>query len=154
MTGYKILKKISQLEILSHLLTHSLTRSLTTVASLEPKRSSAWSPFYATTTNSSVGCTFWGSDKCAPCAPCLSFYLQSGWLSSSSSIETIPGINFPYQHFSVDITKLFQKALMLLKERGAYTLQPSEHPAVSTELRLVESQISQLQQRLYTCCII
>ena len=67
----------------------SLTHSLTTVASLEPKRSSAWSPFYATTTNSPVGCAFWGSDECAPCTPCLFFYLQSVCLSSSSSNETI-----------------------------------------------------------------
>jgi len=40
-----------------------LTDSLTTVASLEPKRSSAWPRFYATTTNSPVGCAFLGSDK-------------------------------------------------------------------------------------------
>ena len=67
----------------------SLPHSLTTVVSLEPKRSSARSPFYATTTNSPVGCAFWGSDEFTPCAPCLFFYLQSGCLSSSSSNETI-----------------------------------------------------------------
>ena len=49
------------------------------------KRSSAQSPFYATTTNSPVESAFWGSDKCTPCAPCLFFYLQSGCLSSLSN---------------------------------------------------------------------
>ena len=83
--GYKIFKNCQKSPILSHCLTHCLT----TVASLEPKQSCARSPFYATTTNSPVGCAFWDSDECMPCAPCLSFYLQSGWLSSSSSIETI-----------------------------------------------------------------
>ena len=33
------------------------------------------------------------------------------------------GINFLYQHFSVDTTKLFQKALMLLKEQGTYNFK-------------------------------
>ena len=33
------------------------------------------------------------------------------------------GISFLYQHFSVDTTKLFQKAVMLLKERGAYNFK-------------------------------
>ena len=66
-----------------------LTHSLTTVTSLEPKRSSTQSPFYATTTNSLLGCAFWGSDECTPCAPCLFFYLQSGYLSSSSFNEII-----------------------------------------------------------------
>ena len=84
--GYRIFFKSSKLEISSHSLTHSLT----TVANLEPKRSSTQSPFYAATTNSLVGCAFWGSDDCAPCVPCLFFYLQSGCLSSSSSNETIP----------------------------------------------------------------
>ena len=83
--GYKIFKHRQKLQILSHCLTHCLT----TVASPEPKRSSARSPLYATTANSPVGCAFWGSDKCMPCAPCLFFYLQSGCLSSSSSNETI-----------------------------------------------------------------
>jgi len=44
-------------------LTASLPHSLTTVASLEPKQKGAQPPFYTTTTNSSVGCAFWGSDK-------------------------------------------------------------------------------------------
>ena len=48
-------KNFSKLKISSH--------SLTTVASLEPKRSREWPPFYGTTTNSPVGCAFWGSDK-------------------------------------------------------------------------------------------
>ena len=96
--GYRIFFKSSKLEISSHSLTdhrttdrptNPPTHSLTTVTSLEPKRSSARSPFYATTTNSLVGCAFWGSDECASCAPCLFFYLQSGCLSSSSSNETI-----------------------------------------------------------------
>ena len=91
--GYKINKNIEFLKNRQNSkfrLTHSLTYSLITATSLEPKRSSARSPFYATTTNSSVGCAFWGSDECAPCAPGLFFYLQSGCLSSSSSNETIP----------------------------------------------------------------
>ena len=87
--GYKIFKNRQKFQFLSHCLTHCFTHCLTTVTSLEHKRSSAQSPFYATTTNSPVGCAFWGSNECMPCAPCLSFYLQSGWLSSSS-IETIP----------------------------------------------------------------
>ena len=83
--GYRIFLKIVKTQNFV-----SLTYSPTTVASLEPKRSNAWSPFYATTANSQVGCAFWGSDECAPCAPCLFFYLQPSCLSSSSSNETIP----------------------------------------------------------------
>jgi len=40
-----------------------ITASLITVASLEPKQKGAQSPFYATATNSLVGCAFWGSDE-------------------------------------------------------------------------------------------
>ena len=76
--------KIAKTQILA-----SLPHSLTTVASLEPKRSSTRPPFYATITNSPVGCAFWGSDECVLSVPCLFFYLQSGYLSSSSSNETI-----------------------------------------------------------------
>ena len=36
--------------------------SLTTVTRPEAKRSSAQPPFYATITNSPVGCAFWGSN--------------------------------------------------------------------------------------------
>ena len=56
--------------------------------SLEAKRSNAQPPFYATITNSPVGCAFWGSNECRPSAPCLFFHLQSGCLSSSYN-ETI-----------------------------------------------------------------
>ena len=31
------------------------------------------------------GMSLWDSDKCTPCVPCLFFYLQSGYLSSSSN---------------------------------------------------------------------
>ena len=85
-TGYKNLQnlKFHLTHSLTHSFTHSLNRSLTrslihsltTVARLEPKRSSARSPFYATTTNSPEGCAFWGSDECTPCAAFLSFYLS------------------------------------------------------------------------------
>ena len=92
-------------------LTALLIYSLTTVASLEPKRSSERSPFYATTTNSPVGCAFWGSDECTPCAPCLFFYLQSGCLSSSSN-KTISRRKFSISTLSlssiIDATKLFK----------------------------------------------
>ena len=37
----------------------------------------------------SVACAFWGSNKFVPFAPLLSFYLQSGWLSSSSFNEAL-----------------------------------------------------------------
>ena len=67
-------------------LTDCLTASLTTVARLEAKRNSAWSPFYATITNSPVEC---GSDECRPSVPCPFFYVQSSYLSFSSSNETI-----------------------------------------------------------------
>ena len=60
----------------------SLTASLTTVARLQAKRSSAQPLFYATITNSPVGCAFWGFDECRSSAPCLFFHLQSGCLSS------------------------------------------------------------------------
>ena len=86
--GYNFFLRSPKTQILVSL-PHCFTHCLTTVASLGPRRSSAQSPFYATTTNSLVGCSFWGSDECTPCASCLSFYLQSNWLSSSSSIETI-----------------------------------------------------------------
>ena len=38
-------------------------------------------------------------------------------------LKPYQGVNFPYQHLSVDITKLFQKALMLLKEWGTYNFK-------------------------------
>ena len=106
---YRIFKRPPNLEILPHSLTHCLT----TVASLEPKRSSTRSPFYPTTTNLPVGCAFWGSDKCTPCTPCLFFYLQSGYLSSSSN-ETISRrvSTLSLTSIIIDTTKLF-KALRL-----------------------------------------
>ena len=83
--GYRILKKSPIFEFY----TDCLTALLTTVASLEAKQNSARPPFYATITNSPVGCgAFWGSDECVPYVPCLFFFLQSGCLSSSSN-ETI-----------------------------------------------------------------
>ena len=80
--GYRISKNCQNSNF-SH------TTSLTTVSRLEAKQSSTWSPFYATVTNSLVGCAFWSSNECRPSAPCLFFYLQSVCLSSSSSNETI-----------------------------------------------------------------
>jgi len=53
-----------------------LTASLTTVASLEAKRKGAQPQFYTTTTNSPVGCAFWGSNKWGASAP--------GWFLFSS----------------------------------------------------------------------
>ena len=46
---------------------------------------------------------------------------QVGCLLQAS--KPYQGINFPYQHFSVDTTKLFQKALILLKEWGTYNFK-------------------------------
>ena len=39
------------------------------------------------------------------------------------ALKPYQSVNFPYQHFSVDTTKLFQKPLMLLKEQGAYNFK-------------------------------
>ena len=50
-----------------------LTASLVPVERLEAKQSSAQPPFYATITNSPVGCAFQSSNKCRPAAPCLLF---------------------------------------------------------------------------------
>ena len=50
--------------------THSLTHSL--YASLSCKATEQTKQFYDTRINSQVGCAFWGSDECAPSAPCLS----------------------------------------------------------------------------------
>ena len=93
--GYRNLKKLSKLEISSHCLTHSLT----TVASLEPKRSSARSPFYTTTTNSPMGCAFWGSGKCTPCAPCLLFIFNQAACLLVHPMKPYRGVNFPYHTF-------------------------------------------------------
>ena len=54
------------------------------------------------------------------CPVCLVFpfiFNQVGHLLLQA-LKPYRGVNFPYQHFSVDTTKLFQKALMLLKERA------------------------------------
>ena len=59
--GYRIFKNRQNLIF-------GLTASLTTVARLETKRSSARPPFYATITDSPMGCAFWGSDECRPSA--------------------------------------------------------------------------------------
>ena len=91
--GYKFLK-IVKTQILD-----SLSHSLTTVASLEPKRSSAQSPFYATITNSPVGCAFWGSDECVPSAPCLVFIFNQAACLLLHPTKSYRGVNFPYQHF-------------------------------------------------------
>jgi len=65
-----VFKKFAKLEISSH----SLIYYLTTIASLEPKRSSEQPKFYGTTTNSLVRCGFWGSDECRAFAPRCSCY--------------------------------------------------------------------------------
>ena len=92
--GYKIFKKSPNLVQPPHSLP-------TTVTSLEPKRSSARSPFYATTTSSPVGCAFWGSDECTYVLCALSFLLSSIRLLAGLLHPTKPyrGFNFPYQHF-------------------------------------------------------
>ena len=97
MTGY--IEFFFKCQNLNFSLTDCLAASLTTVARVEAKRSSVWSPFYATITNSPVGYAFWGSGKCRSSAPCLFFYLQSGCLSSFSSNKPYRGVNFPYQRF-------------------------------------------------------
>ena len=113
--GYKILKNCQNSNF-------CLTASLTTVASLEPKRSSAQSPFYTTITNSPVGCAFWVPTSVCPVHIVFPFiFNQVGCLLQAS--KPYRGINFLYQYFSVDTTKLFQKALMLLKEQGAYNFK-------------------------------
>ena len=89
-----------------------LTHLLTTFASIEAKQSSTKPPFYATITNSLVGCAFWSSEECVPSVPCLFFYLQSGCLSSSSSNETISRHYFSISTLSlssiIDATNLFK----------------------------------------------
>ena len=97
----------------THTPIHPLTHSLTTVASLEPKRSSALSPFYATTTNSPVGCAFWVPTSVRPVRLVFSFIFNQ---ASSSSDETISRHKFSISTLSlssiIDATKLF-KALRL-----------------------------------------
>ena len=94
LAGYRNFKKLSKLEFLPACLPACLPARLPaflpviTVIRLEAKQSSAWSPFYATITDSPVGYTFRGSSECRPSVPCLFFYLQSGCWSSSSK-ETI-----------------------------------------------------------------
>ena len=46
-----------------------------------------------------VGCTFWGSDECAPCVPCFAFYLQSS--CSSLGSKTIIVLIFHINTFFV-----------------------------------------------------
>ena len=64
----------------THRLTHDhlVTSSLTMVTSLETTQSNEWPQIYATIVNSLVGCAFWGSDECAPSAPCIFFYFPLG----------------------------------------------------------------------------
>jgi len=75
------------------LLTDSLTYYLITITSLEPRWSSKWSPFYTTTANSPVRCSFWGSNECGASVPHCFFYLPLG-SSSTSCNKTISMCQF------------------------------------------------------------
>ena len=63
---------------------------LTTIASLEPKRSSKQPPFYTTTANSPVRCAFWVYEKCGASAPHCSFYLPQVAISNLAIFSTLP----------------------------------------------------------------
>ena len=74
-----------------------LTHYLTTFASLDVKWSIIQLKFYSTTTNSSVRCAFWGSDKCGALHLIILFIFHQTLLIHAA--KPYQHVNFSNQHF-------------------------------------------------------